>query len=205
MLIGAFGVWSTAVVAAPISMAFSGVITERPASPDDLDASIQVGSLFSGILIVDPDDVQPAEPQTDFTNTIRYPLAPSGSLIVTVAGIEFTEQIAAIFVHDDSEWVAYPGSPVDAWETQVSDSEGLFVNVRFQDHEHSKLSSADFFVNDTLQGWTSAVFQIDNAIGILAIGEITSVPEPRIGLALAATVAVAWCHRRARARRLYPS
>jgi len=74
--------------ATPITVGFSGTITERSASPSELDPAIQVGSSFAGSYTIDSTSAQSPEiPPFPYANSLRYPLIPAGSMSVTALSI----------------------------------------------------------------------------------------------------------------------
>lgn len=175
LLIGVVGPFAAAR-GEPIVVEFDGTVSSK--YNQAWQPAIQIGSSFSGSLTIDPAAAQPPQKLSGQTNAYFYDLVPDASLTVTIEGVTFTEQIAAIAIENDSTFASNPGPLADRWATAASNSDGLFINLTFTDANAARLANTNFFVNQDLAGWTSATLGISGSSAPYLTGTLSGLTQP---------------------------
>lgn len=195
-----------------VAVGFDGVLSTVDDPNGLLGAEYQVGAPFAGVYDFSSDDAQVLFPGTG-DNSAVYTLT-AGHFSVAVQETEFFVDLAtasaSLNITHDSALL-----PVDSWSFGVAGPPSpdpdfrLGLSITFLDETHTQLSTEDFFVNTTLDGWTSAEFRVisqrtcspDCGLGtaLVASGTISNlvpVPEPAPSITLAMGLAALALRRR---------
>ena len=144
---------STGAMATPVTVGFSGRMSEVPSGFfDPTFPGISVGSTFTGTYTIDPDDLVSTEPTPLRTLTLHYLSEWSGSL--QMEGHSFPLGIVDGQIGIANDYLGV----TDSWGTTGTASEGAGLNpsfgVGFLDDTATRLVSQDFFVPTSLVGWS---------------------------------------------------
>jgi hypothetical protein len=145
---------ATASEAEPVQVAFTGTITDVTDPGGMLPPGIVVGTPFSGTYTFD----SAAPPPFVQEGSAVFPIDPSSSVSIDIAGNPFTTTPSGVTIQDNVFLPAL-GQNVDAWFTRVSGCGGCIEPlVSFRDTTLTRISDpSSYFVNSSLTGWTSSV------------------------------------------------
>ncbi len=204
---------STASVAVPIEVAFSGSIDSIDDPNGLLSGGVALGHSFSGSYLFDSEPVgapSPSQPGQFF-----YTVSANSSISVAIGANSLSlgnsQGDLSIFIADDRS--PSPGQPVldpfDFWGTAFLPDNGILPIVSFFDTSLARISDpTEYFVNTSLAGWDFGILRIVNsdscfdACEVLLTGEIESlrvvqaIPEPRATILFSLGLAVVASRRR---------
>ncbi len=185
----AFG-FSTSASAVPVEVEFSGIITQiDPTGFFYNTEGIRPGDGFTGTYTIDEDDIISSGPLAGGT---RYTLSgyegeatifASGSGVTVPQTYLLEEKNISIF-DNGGTFIA----PFDWWLTLDTPGNTSFA-LQFVDQTRTKLSNEDFFVPDTLDGWTAGQLYWREAAGVedmqATMLSLVVIPEPSTALLMA--------------------
>jgi hypothetical protein len=186
---------SLAASAEPVTVEFSGLIDEVTDPFFELPEGIELGAPFSGSFTIDP-------------NTIgSTPVAAPFVWDHTGSGIGPLE-VDVVRIGDGVPDLG------DFWSLAISNlfalpNDTLYVAISLQDSTATRITDASsFFINTSLAGWDNpdiGILIVDSSATpfprrLLALGTMTSLPEPDPALGLGAAVTLLGVGGRRRAR-----
>jgi hypothetical protein len=180
--------------AEPVTVEFSGLIDEVTDPFFELPDGIELGAPFNGSFTIDPNTIG--------STPVAAPLvwdhtgSGIGPLEVDVAGTAFATPVDLVRIGDG---VTNLG---DFWSLAISNlftfpNDTLYVAISLQDSTATRITDASsFFINTSLAGWDNpdiGILIVDSSVTpfprrLLALGTMTSLPEPDPALGLGAAV-----------------
>jgi hypothetical protein len=158
-----------------------------------LPSEIKEGARFTASYSLDPDTAGSCTtPETPFCLYVPDPLA-SWAAQLTVGGTVFTNAEEILVLVDNGH-----GAIVHRWELHytVNEDPNLRIMLELLDTTRTRLSGEEFFVNQSLDGWTIARLSILTAQNWRPLATGTIVPEPTTAaLLLPVIVAFVVCVR----------